>query len=472
MTTQANTNTPFWDVSDWVPLNSWNQLAPRNYNRFLLCFELSNDEHAAAIEHLKSCAVKLGENRPVLGSRLKVGGSVALIHKSDSHDIPVEEHDIKGTFRNTYSHLKETGFPASAFLGKQFEVPTGDVDHALILRIYKVDGGLFLGIHLHHSMGDGKAVDDVISWLSAESRGASSYGNEPVIIVSSFEERRIDDQILDPADINHRFPERMLLAPPLAQTPAKNERVGKIFVFKNATMGTIQNQAKQFGNMKRPSTMVTLMTLLWVHTAKARAPLSHVMKNGEDRSRLLTIVDARRQVFDHCQASIYFGNMAEAALTNLPTAELLQAGETPTNSTDSITVAKHLEPIFRRVQDSIQAVDNEFIHERHSLYTRLPDPRNLVFDYFINDTRVLMFNSWRYIGMNAGQEWNLTGTSSAVYPDAIRRAGSEWNAQSVMVLPARPGSGELEAMVVIEEDAMERLLDDHILMGLVSRVIG
>ncbi|KAI1164692.1 hypothetical protein F5B18DRAFT_660874 [Nemania serpens] len=472
MTPRTNTTMPHGYVPDWVPLNSWNQVAPRSYNRFLLCFEVENNKQAAAIAHLTSCATKLGENRPVLRSLLKANVPVALILKLGSHDIPVEVYDIKDTFLETYSHIKDTGFPALAFLSKEFEVPTGDVDHALILRIYKVDGGLFLGIHLHHSMGDGQAVDDVISWLSAESRGVSSDGAESTIFASSFEERRMDDQSLDPEDISRRFPERRLLAPPLAQTPANNERTGKIFVFKVATLETIQNQAKQLGNMKRPSTTVTMIALLWAHTAKARTPLSQVMKNGEDCSRLLTIVDARKRVFDHDQARVYFGNIAEAALTNLPTTQLLQAGETPTNGTHLSMVAKQLEPIFRSVQDSIQEVDEVFTRERHSLYTRLPDPRNLVFDYSMNDRRVLMLNSWRYIGMNAGQEWNLTGTDSVVYPDAIRRAGGEWNGQSVMVLPARPESGELEAMIVIEEDAMERLLNDQGLMGLVSRVIG
>ncbi|KAI1108462.1 transferase family-domain-containing protein [Nemania sp. NC0429] len=472
MATQTSTTIPHRDITDWVPLNAWNQVAPRSYNRFLLCFEVENKKQVAAVAHLTSCARKLGENRPVLKSLLKANVPVALISKLGSHDIPVEVYDIKDTFGQRYSHLKEAGFPASAFLGKGFEVPTGHVDHALILRIYNIDGGLLLGIHLHHSVGDGKAVDAVISWLSAESRGASSDDPEPVIFASSFEERRTDDQTLDPEDISQRFPERKLLGTPPAQTPANDKRIGKILVFKMATIETIQNQATQLGNMERPSTVVTLIALLWVHTVKARTVLSQAMKNGEHRSRLLTIVDARRRVLNHNQAREYFGNMAEAALTNLPTAQLLQAGEAPTSETHSSTAAKQLEPVFRSLHDSIQEVDEVFIRERHSLYTRLPDPRNLMIDYSMNDKRVLMFNSWRYIGMNPGQEWNLIGTDSVVYPDAIRRAGDEWNGQSVMVLPARPESGELEAMVVIEEDAMERLLGDQALMELVYRVIG
>ncbi|KAI0434470.1 hypothetical protein F5Y09DRAFT_296342 [Xylaria sp. FL1042] len=480
MTAVTNGATPCQGTHEWVPLNMWNQFAPRSYNRFLLCFGVDNEKQAAAISHIRSCAVKLGEYHPVLKQILKVDGPIACTDASIRCDIPVEVHDIRETFGTTYVHLKERGFPASAFVGRLFDFPGGGIVHALVLRIYTIDRGLLLGIHLHHTLGDGKALDDVITWLSAETRG-DSYDKRSVILASVFnwyydpygERTDEDDHPFTPEYISRKIPERRLISSPLAQDPVNSKWTGKIFVFSVATLVAIQNHVQQFGDVGRPSTSVILMALLWAYTAKARtAPTHNEPVNGEgDYSRLMTIVDARGRVFSEEDAQRYFGNAAEVALAILPRDDLLKACERPAPTTDLDVVAKQLKPIFRRVQDSIEAVDYNSMLQRHVVYARLPDPRKLVFDLSPEDTRAFVFNSWRYFGMNAGQEWNITGTDSVGHPDAIRRAGGQWNWPAAVFLPTQPGSSELEVMITIEEDAMELLLKDEGLMGLVARVI-
>ncbi|TGJ87194.1 hypothetical protein E0Z10_g1605 [Xylaria hypoxylon] len=490
MTTPTDTATPREDNRYWVPLNSWNQLAPRTYNRFVLCFKVDNDSQTTAIRHLESCVVKLGKHRPVLRSFLKVNAPIALISTSVQHNIPVEVHDVRNALGKSYAHLKEAGFPASAFVHQVFEVPAGDVAHALILRIYTLDGGLVLGIHLHHSLGDGKAIDDVVSWLSAETRG-DLYDTKPVILSSPFYDRycssdkNTDGYLLDPEYISQRSPERRLISSPAAQTPSNCKLIGKIFVFKIATLNTIQGHMQQLVNTGRPSTSVILIAFLWAHTAKARTAASHEANDhtptsthdeqtngGADYSRLLTIVDARNRVFEADQALQYFGNAVETALASLPTTDLLKTCNRPTPGTDPDVLAKHLEPIVRGVHGSFEAVDQDCVRERYELYASLRDPRKLALDHFPDDSRTFVFNSWRYLGMNAGQEWNITGTDGVGYPDAIRRAGDKWNWPAVMILPTPPGSRELEVMITVDEGAMELLLKDEGLMGFVDRVVS
>ncbi|KAI0812109.1 hypothetical protein GGR55DRAFT_640443 [Xylaria sp. FL0064] len=486
MPASINGTTPREDTYDWVPLNAWNQYAPRSYNRFLLCFEVPNEIQAAAISHIKSCAVKLGEYHPVLKSSLKVDDPIACMDIAVRYDIPVEVHDIKEKIGVAYAHLKERGFPASEFVGPIFDVAGGGIVHSLILRIYIVDGGLLLGIHLHHTLGDGKAIDNIITWFSAETRG-DSYDTRSVLFESVFDRHydhpgEVADHPLTPEYISQKIPERRLVSTPLSHDRVNSKWTGKIFVFSLTTIVAMQNHLQQLGNVGRPSTSVILMALLWAYTVKARTAASSVpnatapmhgkpVNDEADHSRLLTIVDARGRVFCEEQSQRYFGNAAEVALAKLPTTDLLKACERTTPVTDLGIVAKQLEPIFRTVQGSIEAVDYNSMFERHVLYVRLPDPRKLIFDLSPEDTRSFVFNSWRYLGMNAGQEWNITGTDGAGYPDAIRRAGGQWNWPAAVFLPTRPGSSELQVMITIEEDAMELLLKDEGLMGGVARVI-
>ncbi|KAI0514940.1 hypothetical protein F5B22DRAFT_609072 [Xylaria bambusicola] len=471
-------NTPLetsWSRQDthWAPLNTWNQLAPRSYNRFLLCFEIPNERHAAAISHLESCAVKLGGTRPVLNSLLKVNTPTAHIKIIGQPKIPVQVYDINKTFGKTYTQLKEAGFPASAFIAPIFEVPRGDVTHALILRIYTIDGGLLLGIHLHHALGDGKAVDDVISWLSAVSR-KEMYDGRSAILPSPFNENDhpsdlIDDEkLLNSEYIRQLFPERTLLTSPFSQN---EESIGNIFVFKIATLNTIRSQMCQSENAGQPSISVILIALLWAHVVKARMDTGK-LSNTREYLRLFTLVDVRKRVFSTDEADRYFGNAVEAALTTLTTADLLKVCGRTTVDTDFGILAKLVEPICRSVQASIREVDANFVRKRYTVFSRLQDPRRLVFDYFPNDAGCFMLNSWRYVGLNAEQKWSFPGVSGVEYPDAIRRASGEWNLPAAVILPARPDSGEVEVMVTTEACAMAMLLKDEGLMRLVTRVLG
>ncbi|KAI2634017.1 hypothetical protein GGS21DRAFT_123887 [Xylaria nigripes] len=470
----------------WVALNAWNQLAPRAYNRFVLCFEVDNERHLPAISYLRLCIGEMSQKRPVLKSLLQVKDPIALI-RSGQQGIPIEVHDIKEKFGRTYADLKETEFPASAFINRVFEVPAADITHALILRIYIIDSGLLLGIHLHHSLGDGAAIDVVISWLSAATRG-DRYDTNAISLSSPFcinqypPKETSDDHRLAPDYISRNFPERRLLSTSPVHYPAPDKSVGKIFVFDVATLNTLKSQIQRIENVKKLSTIVVLIAYVWAHATKARltaarhggvnSRMQRGQLNGDiERSRLFTIVDTRKRVFEGIGATQYFGNASEAALGSLPTSYLLKMCEKRSDAAMGL-LPENLGTVIRCIQDSIRGVNLEFVRQRYEVYSRLLHPQKLVYDASPGDKLSFMFNSWRYFGMNDEQEWCIPGLKGTRYPDKIRRAGGEWNWPAAMLIPGRPDSQELELMVTIEERAMELLLNDEVFTSLTARVIG
>ncbi|KAI1435901.1 hypothetical protein GGR50DRAFT_653663 [Xylaria sp. CBS 124048] len=469
----------------WVALNAWNQLAPRAYNRFVLCFEVDNDRHLPAISYLRFCISEVGHKRPVLKSLLQVEVPIALI-VAGQQNIPIEVRDIRQQFGRTYADLKEAGFPASAFVNDVFEVPAGSVIQALVLRIYVIDGGILLGIHLHHSLGDGAAIDLVISWLSAATRG-DRYDTNAISLASPFcidqyppPENSLD-QRFSPDYIKQNFPERILLSSPLCQLPVERS-MGKIFVFNVATLNTLKAHIQKLEGVKRLSTTVILIAYVWAHATKARIAASRQAgrsicmpygqaNDGAENSKLMTIVDTRKRVFDGIGATQYFGNASEAALGSLPIADLFKMCERRTDVNSGV-LPDNLGTVVRCIQESIKGVNVDFVRKRYKVYSRLSDPQKLAYDISPDDKHAFMFNSWRYFGMNDEQEWRIPGLKGTRYPDRIRRAGGRWNTPAAMLIPGRPDSEELEVMITIEERALELLIKDEIFTSLTTRIVS
>jgi hypothetical protein len=442
----------------------------------VLCFEFNNNDEAAAVAHLRSCTVKLGQKRPILKSIIKADEPIALINTAGRHDIPVEVHDVREEFGHNYEYLRQESFPASAFINKVFDVPIGEIAHALIIRIYIIDGGLILGIHLHHSLGDGQCIDDVISWLSAESRGEDEYHTKPLTILSPFCEAQSlsrdnsEGCLITPECVSQRLPERTLLSRS-APSPPTVGYTGKIFAFDIAALDKERSLYQNVENLGRPSTNVLIAACVWVHVTKAR--LAACRGRGEDtsthdeydleQSRLFTIVDFRKRALTEQYAGQYFGNAYDVALASIPMTTLLEKCKGPSLG--------RLEPIVRRIQESIKSVDETFVTERYEFYTRLPDLRKLPYDCFATDKRAFMFNSWRYQGTKTDQKWNIPGLLGEGYPDRGRRGGGYWNLPAAMVMPTPPGCQEIEVMITIEDSAMDLLLNDQEFRKVVCNVI-
>ncbi|KAI0152797.1 hypothetical protein GGR57DRAFT_469142 [Xylariaceae sp. FL1272] len=449
-------------VEDFVPLNPHNQVAPRSYNRLVLCFGIDNDKKAEAIAHLKTCTSALGQTYPVLRSLLKVEEPVALVSPASHNEIPVEVYDIENTFGQSYVDLKLRGFPASAFVNDIFGFNSHSIAHAIIIRIYLIEGGLILGLHLHHSLGDGHAMNTVARWFSAQTRGAIT-NSEPVHITKP------PCDIYYGADISKsdlvrsgkrrkRIPERKLLTPAYTSPPTE-ECTGKVFLFDAKTLSALQDSFAEVNKTERPSSTVVLAALMWAHATKARLGTCKVETRHTDKQpRLFITVDIRKRAFGEIDQNGYFGNATEMPFARIEVCDLLRACHE--SAEDGVTVAENLYPVVQCIQEAIKQVDVRYAAERQELYVALSDPTKLVFDIDFSDKYDFVFNSWRYIGTGVDQKWSIPGVRSD-YPDSFRRAGDAWNCPAAVILPTAPDSRELELMITLEERAMELLLEDE-----------
>jgi len=475
---------------DWVPLNPLNQLVPRSYNRVVLCFEIDNDNQGTAVQFLASCVAKLGTKRPVLTALLKTNTPIGLINETGHHNIPVDVVNIKKEFGWTYSYLRENSFPASHFVNKVFEVPTTDIAHALIVRIYLIDGGIILGIHLSHLLGDGQAIDDVITWLSAETRG-DPYNTSPIITSPPFS--KIHDpsegsQTISTATPNHtspRFPDKELNATADSEA-ARQKCLVKNFLIDISKLDKLRAGIEKREGTTRPTAVVTLAALAWAHATKARlaafpessvAPSMKEEQTDDEKARLFFVMDVRKRAFDKERADQYFGNAVETVAMSAPITALLKScGDN--NDTGVGTeiywdlMVQRLEPIIRFVKQSIAVVDKEYVLDRYRQYAQLSDPRKLKLTHSRGNVRDFMINSWRYFGLNPHQKWKIPGLIGDGYPNKVCRAMGECNFPAAMIMPTPEASQVIDLMIVLEESAMEFLMKDQTFMSLVKNVIG
>jgi hypothetical protein len=473
----------------WVPLNPLNQLMPRAYNRVVLCFEIDNDNQGTAVKFLESCVVKLGTKRPILTALLKTDTPIVLINDIGCHNIPVEVINIKDEFRWTYSHLRENRFPASHFVHKIFEVPMTDIAPALIIRIYLIDGGIILGIHLNHLLGDGQAIDNVISWLSAETRG-DPYTTSPIVTSPPFSEihdpsegsQAVTTATLDQT-IPH-FPERELNSTAYSEAPREKCLV-KNFLIDISKLDKLRTGIEKREGVTRPTAAVTVAALAWAHATKARltafaessVSLSiNGAQTDDEKGRLFLVMDVRKRAFDKERADHYFGNAVEAVAMSIPMTDLLMScGDNTDTEVDTEAyrgpMVQRLGSIIRFVKQSIAVVDKEYVLSRYRQYAQLSDPRELRLTHSRRDVRDFMINSWRYFGLNPHQKWKIPGLIGDGYPDKLCRAMGECDFPAAMIMPTAEASQVIDLMIVLEESAMESLMKDQAFMSLVKNVI-
>ncbi|KAI8625802.1 hypothetical protein F5Y19DRAFT_238577 [Xylariaceae sp. FL1651] len=444
---------------NWKSLNGFNQMAPRAYNRYVLCFQVEDNE--AAVAHLKLCVAKLAQARPELTSQLNVNRPIARIKQESGRNIPVEVLEVGEKLGISYPDLQRLGFPASYFVHDVFRVPSNNDIPALIIRIYLLDGGLILGLHLHHSIGDGHEVGTLITWLSAESRAdvvdqrsisfTAPLGETPTITTG----KGVND-----------LPEWKVIPSSLPLSGPTEKHVGEIFRFDINILDGIRCRIGTSGGREKPSTTVVLAAYIWALATKARLEGLRSLEEIGKNSRLFIPVDVRRPVlaFQNQDKDQYFGNATELSLSSIDTAELLKVCDRPNDSdVDLDLLSKRLEPLTRCIQHAIGQVDEVFVQKRYDIYAQERAPTNFVPDVDPSDKNAFVFNAWRYIGTGADQKWNIPGSLKKVgprYPDCGRRAGGEWNFAAAVIMPSFPGARRLEVMITLEISALSMLKAD------------
>ncbi|RYP46226.1 hypothetical protein DL768_007545 [Monosporascus sp. mg162] len=253
------------------------------------------------------------------------------------------------------------------------------------------------------------------------------------------------------------------------------DRTGRIFVFSNARLEALKRLVTSHASSANSSpTLPTtcycaLAALTFAHVTRARAGAERHLPAGRCSSmepsrrttttaQLWNPVNWRARAFQDLTRD-YFGNAALPAVTEVPTGRLFAACE------DDSELAR----IVSLIRETIDGVDQAYVHRRLAMLAAAPDPRLIGVRYDPRMPEVLTFNTWRHFGADAA--WHIPGIPVAK-PDAIRRAHGSWSMGTALILPAQAKSTKQELFLSLPVEAMEALCNDKRWMRWVDRVIG
>ncbi|KAK7911984.1 hypothetical protein PG985_014465 [Apiospora marii] len=352
------------------PLHVVNQVAPREYVNFTLCFPFEDHKEQEAVNHLQRCVDDCIQQNPHLAGTIREQNTPQ--HNTLAYAPPKREpqreagaviveklrpsgfwtghgNGTKSSF--TYDELRAGGFSPGLFFDRVF-VPVGDpaaVDGGgvPVMRVHAifVSGGLLLGVFIHHAMADGAVATALIDDLAARSRGETALPRGGLLPKSQylplgrpsaeFEQRvrflRETSRLGNEEIMAEMLPEwttkdpnrgaRFSIENCLPANPSP--RVGKIFHFSKAKLARLSRALAQEGprgggSTKPPSTNVALMALIWAYVAKARMRAVGV----EDWSALLA--KGRKKMNDDSSSE---GGRENKGMTAQLTIETLDALE-------------------------------------------------------------------------------------------------------------------------------------------------
>ncbi|RYP05110.1 hypothetical protein DL764_004026 [Monosporascus ibericus] len=252
-------------------------------------------------------------------------------------------------------------------------------------------------------------------------------------------------------------------------------RTGRIFVFSNGRLEALKRLVTSHASSSGSSpTLPTtcycaLAALTFAHVTRARVgaerhlPASRCNSSMENpgpttTAQLWNSVNWRARAFQAATRD-YFGNAALPAVTETPACRLFAA------CGDDSELAR----IVPLIRETIDRVNQTYVHRRLAMLAAAPDPRLIGVRYDPRLPEVLTFNTWRHFGADAA--WHIPGVPVAK-PDAIRRAHGSWGMGTALILPAQAESTKQELFLSLSVEAMEALCNDERWMHWVDRVIG
>ncbi|KAK6836645.1 hypothetical protein PG987_007140 [Apiospora arundinis] len=309
------------------PLHVLNQVAPREYVNFTLCFPFNDDMAQEAVTHLQHCVDECLQQNPHLAGAIQEQDTPqrnTLAYTPQPTRVAIEQLrpscfvSSDGSRRAlTYDDIRAGGFSPGLFWGEIF-APVGNpaiVDNnlvpVLIVRTIFVKGGLLLGVFIHHAMSDGLVATALINDLAARSRGEElgsipNGGGSPrqTATTPGPAVGRVRGARARPARDSGgsaarrpwlRFCLNGRLSPQL-QTGSKTK---------------LQRLSQTLAGIgSKPSTNVALMALFWAYVAKARMRAVGV----EDWSALQSAREKEKKVISNGNGNNHDNDMAAQAI--------------------------------------------------------------------------------------------------------------------------------------------------------------
>ncbi|KAH6970575.1 hypothetical protein BKA56DRAFT_596618 [Ilyonectria sp. MPI-CAGE-AT-0026] len=464
-------------------LNTWNQIAPRAYQRQWFCFPHKHEGNLELLRaHLRLTLDRLTSYFPYLSGKLFLLSSplgYLCIDLEDDAKIPLKIHDERSSYPWTYAQLEAQGFPARAFVDKSFDLPyqlseDGGGMPVFEVHVRLIEGGLLLCIYCHHSISDGTSVNNIVNSFAQLTRDPEQdlevkfvdvHVDLPEKVCSKVRQDSFDQLLSE-------CPEYHLLSSPTGPTQFRMpsagtqwqdiRKTGRIFVIGAQQIKQLQQKLAEKSNWT-PSTFTCLAALTWAYVTKARlnSP-KNLLSSSPDEPwvilkdvRLMISIDWRRRAFADIMGSSA-GNTVALPKIGLGTGTVLAACSINKDISYSALVE-----ITRAIGTMVSGVDDDFVALRTALFRKAPDPRFIGVDADPRDPLDFYFNTWRHFGGNT--RWKIPGVmeeDGGATPDAIRRAQGDWNMGAGLILPARKNCSGFEVMVTLDVNAMEVLCED------------
>lgn len=447
-----------------VPLSVWDQVSMRSYMRVVLCFPFlaNGDNLARASSCLRSALARLKEQRPDFAGRILAGNDDdrgrVFLRTSPSDSIPFEMQALGDDFAS-YETLKSAAFPPEDFVHPRFSIPHNlDKGPAPVasIKAFAIQGGLMLTVFFHHSIADGECLRIFLESFAAQTRKTPIRA--PFMPQFDFPKQTLSRA--DSAELVSHLPEYTLLPEPYGPTvpyiPAGGvpideiDRTGKIFTFDNDRLACLRRAlAKVMKRSKVPSNYTCLAAWAWAHISRARMRDDEfVPRTATDLpARLQTMVNWKKRVDGNARYENYFGNATAIAVTTSVASELASACQDLSS----------LGCLVRRIEASIQSVDDAFVNKRTAFFDSISDPRRVGLASDPRTPTDLAFNTWRFFG--ADTAWDIPGVPSRV-PDTVRKAQETWGLAGALILPARKTSQVHELLITLPSSSMRILCQD------------
>ena len=469
-----------------VHLSSIEHCMPRAYIRVCLAYRMPESADLADVmERLNAFARKLVDAKPYLAgwvasskSGKQVGFAEIQFTEQDFLEYPDVQvrHLSHEEVPHTYDELGKMGMPPSVLRPDLVSaLPEGtDEDYAPIFRMQAnvVSGGIVVSVYLHHCISDGAGLGSLVSGrvlkddFTFDRHRIKMYPGGPSLDtrLGRFAAKKSTVR----QKLSHSDPrpnaDRHLVWRPVKSPPDSTRKPrppgrGCILAFPRARLDTLKSLLTKSASPNFVSTMDPLHALLWVHMTLARLP--SIIDPSVTTSKLLIPINLRgSKKFADPVSTSYFGAAVDFAEARLPLSEFSIYTRDNPETLSSAAVA---------IRQAIDRVDEAYTRQLIAL-ARQPDPDIDVRDLMASnmnrtDGADMYITSWSKLKL-----YESTLELGLGKPQWVRKPWSR-DPGSCVVLPDDCRREDIEVLVQMTEEDMERLLGDAMFMEFVTRVV-
>lgn len=495
-----------------LPLNTWDQIAPRQYIRQVFCFpyqDLQNDKLQSLRRNLRSALDRACVDLPNFAGRVSLANEPLghiVISKDVGDKAVLDVFDHSDTFPFDYQELKAQGFPARAFVGPDFDVPRnfqldtlGSPATIVVARVIR--GGLLLCVYVLHTITDGIGFTKFVSTFARYTRhhgglllkdaALTSHTQLPAETISSMVKSSNYEDLMERCPefwtLQHRKgPLAFRFGPtkiPFEEIPKE----GRIFVIHTDSINLLKETASRYHTVSindddylPPSAFSCITALTWTFTTTSRLRVALRCSTGplalKDFRIILAASWARRAFSDVMQGDTHHGNRVAMVKLEMGHNNLINADLTREMAPEA---GKAFAKLVYSIEATLASLGEDFVATRTAMVRAAPDPRNIGLDHDPLDPRDFIFNSWRRLG--ADTQWHIPGIvaheaacstdDGGIRPEAVRRAQSAWNMSAGLILPGSKCSKNYEVLVTLDTMSMTELCSDERWMAWFDRVV-